>query len=178
MARTVGIPHGLLFYRYYPMWKAFFEALGYEGMVVQPGRIGFRAEPSAVARANLRRGRGDRRGAWRLAIAWLEQVAAERGVERRDAVEEGGAGRGRGDLDEGIGSNRRVFINDRIAEVLNEYTLEDLLDPSWLLQQDVPVGDNVVRPASFSEPEGSERDSKGGPRNRLRRSRETSATQD
>jgi predicted nucleotide-binding protein (sugar kinase/HSP70/actin superfamily) len=30
MARTVGIPHGLLFYRYYPMWKAFFEALDYE----------------------------------------------------------------------------------------------------------------------------------------------------
>ena len=29
------------------------EALGYEGKVVQPGRIGFRAEPSAIARANL-----------------------------------------------------------------------------------------------------------------------------
>jgi 23S rRNA (guanine2445-N2)-methyltransferase / 23S rRNA (guanine2069-N7)-methyltransferase len=29
------------------------EALGYEGKVVQPGRIGFRAEPAAVARANL-----------------------------------------------------------------------------------------------------------------------------
>ncbi|HOK29984.1 MAG TPA: acyl-CoA dehydratase activase-related protein, partial [bacterium] len=26
----VGIPRVLLFYRYYPMWKAFFESLGVE----------------------------------------------------------------------------------------------------------------------------------------------------
>jgi predicted nucleotide-binding protein (sugar kinase/HSP70/actin superfamily) len=36
MARTVGVPHGLLFYRYYPMWKAFFEALDHEVVPSHP----------------------------------------------------------------------------------------------------------------------------------------------
>jgi predicted nucleotide-binding protein (sugar kinase/HSP70/actin superfamily) len=33
---TVGIPQGLLFYRYHPMWRAFFEALGVRVVVSQP----------------------------------------------------------------------------------------------------------------------------------------------
>jgi len=30
MQKTIGIPRALLYYKYYPLWKAFFESLGYE----------------------------------------------------------------------------------------------------------------------------------------------------
>ncbi|HEY3317172.1 MAG TPA: acyl-CoA dehydratase activase-related protein [Coriobacteriia bacterium] len=36
MQITVGIPQGLLYYRYFPMWRAFFEALGARCVVSAP----------------------------------------------------------------------------------------------------------------------------------------------
>jgi predicted nucleotide-binding protein (sugar kinase/HSP70/actin superfamily) len=36
VATTVGIPQGLLYYRYHPMWKAFFDALDVECVVSRP----------------------------------------------------------------------------------------------------------------------------------------------
>jgi len=48
------------------------------------------------------------------------------------------------------------LINDRIAEVLNEYTLADLLDPSWLKEGGVkPLRDQLLQPESI--PEGKSR---------------------
>jgi len=39
------------------------------------------------------------------------------------------------------------LINDRIAEVLNEYTLADLLDPTWLRRgSNKEIGDHLLRP--------------------------------
>lgn len=36
MAKTVGVPQALLFYKYYPMWKAYFEAIGFDVVVSAP----------------------------------------------------------------------------------------------------------------------------------------------
>lgn len=36
MSTSVGIPQGLLYYRYYPMWRSFFDALGVEVVVSPP----------------------------------------------------------------------------------------------------------------------------------------------
>ncbi len=44
-----------------------------------------------------------------------------------------------------------ALINERIAEVLREYTLADLLDPSWLTEQHRVVGDYLIRPGSIPE---------------------------
>lgn len=38
------------------------------------------------------------------------------------------------------------LINDRISEVLQEYTLADLLDPSWVREHDTPKTDHLLRP--------------------------------
>lgn len=37
-----------------------------------------------------------------------------------------------------------ALINQRIAEVLDEYTLEDLLDPSWIQNHEVELGQGLV----------------------------------
>jgi len=50
------------------------------------------------------------------------------------------------------------LINDRIAEVLNEYTLADLLDPSWIRNHNSP-GENLSlnpEPLPHAAPEVSE----------------------
>lgn len=36
MTTTIGIPQGLLYYRYFPMWRAFFETLGCRCVVSKP----------------------------------------------------------------------------------------------------------------------------------------------
>ncbi|MHA1131865.1 MAG: acyl-CoA dehydratase activase-related protein, partial [Candidatus Helarchaeota archaeon] len=30
MTKKIGIPRSLLYYKYFPLWKTFFEELGYE----------------------------------------------------------------------------------------------------------------------------------------------------
>ena len=49
-----------------------------------------------------------------------------------------------------------ALINDRIAEVLQEYTLADLLDPSWVRTQGGAFGDRLLKPESFPVPDGSD----------------------
>lgn len=49
-----------------------------------------------------------------------------------------------------------ALINERISEVLQEYTLADLLDPSWVHQNDVPRADHLVQPGSFPESDAAE----------------------
>ena len=49
-----------------------------------------------------------------------------------------------------------ALINERISEVLQEYTLADLLDPSWLRQNDVPRADHLVQPGPFPESDAAE----------------------
>ena len=49
-----------------------------------------------------------------------------------------------------------ALINERISEVLREYTLEDLLDPSWVRQHDVPGGGDLLRPQPYSSRQGQQ----------------------
>ena len=49
-----------------------------------------------------------------------------------------------------------ALINERISEVLEEYTLADLLDPSWVRQNDVPTADHLLKPGSFPESDAAE----------------------
>ncbi len=44
-----------------------------------------------------------------------------------------------------------ALINERISEVLQEYTLEDLLDPSWVRQHDAPIANQLVSPGPFPD---------------------------
>ncbi len=55
-----------------------------------------------------------------------------------------------------------ALINERISEVLQEYTLADLLDPSWVRPNNAPGEDHLLRPGPFPEPDAVEavRDSK------------------
>jgi len=46
------------------------------------------------------------------------------------------------------------LINERISEVLQEYTLADLLDPSWVRRHDTPTADHLLRPGPVPETEG------------------------
>ena len=44
-----------------------------------------------------------------------------------------------------------ALINDRIAEVLREYTLADLLDPGWVQGHGEPSGDRLLQPSAFRD---------------------------
>jgi Rrf2 family cysteine metabolism transcriptional repressor len=44
-----------------------------------------------------------------------------------------------------------ALINDRIAEVLSEYTLADLLDPSWVKDHDRPIKDQLLPLETLNE---------------------------
>jgi Rrf2 family protein len=46
-----------------------------------------------------------------------------------------------------------ALINERIAEVLREYTLADLLDPSWVRTQGSAFSDRLLHPGPFPGPE-------------------------
>jgi len=40
MSLRIGIPRALLYYRYFPFWKTFFETLGFEVVVSRPSHRG------------------------------------------------------------------------------------------------------------------------------------------
>ena len=44
-----------------------------------------------------------------------------------------------------------ALINERIAEVLREYTLADLLDPSWVKDHGKPIGGHLLSPGLCPE---------------------------
>jgi Rrf2 family protein len=44
-----------------------------------------------------------------------------------------------------------ALINERIAEVLREYTLADLLDPSWVRDQHELAGDYLISPGPIPD---------------------------
>ncbi len=49
MRKKIGIPRALLYYKYYPLWKSFFEGLGYE--VVTSGQTNQKILQSGIRRA-------------------------------------------------------------------------------------------------------------------------------